>query len=145
MIIAPKSLNSTLFLNCMMRFKKRGVSPLIATVLLLAFAVALAVVIIQFPLTNPKLDVVLAGERPICYDNNSESIELFLKNQEKRKNVIGLLFVVCGSEDCLNKHVPIGLEVNEQKKIEFGYNIRVYGNISTIKIYSKINESGSIK
>jgi flagellin-like protein len=81
--------------------KKRGMSPLIATVLLIAFAVSLAVIIMNLPVTDGgglpsegcdavKIEVQEAfGQEIFCYDN--EQIRFIIRNTGEQ-TIDGLRF-----------------------------------------------------
>lgn len=71
---------------------KRGISPLIATVLLIAFAVALGVIIINIGsrtiptadgdvCSNVKLDLQRINDKPVlCYNPTKSTVEFILRN-----------------------------------------------------------------
>lgn len=71
------------------RFYNRGISPLIATVLLIAFAVSIGTMIMNWgkdavaagDCTETKLDVQIINDKPLfCYDTLNNKINVMLKN-----------------------------------------------------------------
>jgi flagellin-like protein len=71
------------------RLGNRGISPLIATVLLIAFAVSIGTMIMNWgkdavsvgDCTETKLEVQMFSEKPIfCYDTLNSKITVMLKN-----------------------------------------------------------------
>jgi flagellin-like protein len=128
-----------------MFLRKRGVSPLIATILLLAFAVALATVIIQFlePLNSCAGDEVTINTQKACFDSRTKNIKIFIENKDLP--IIGLSVAVEGS-----KNVPPSVEITQDiKKSEPGVVIVPYdqtanGNIDQIMITAKLNKTNTI-
>ncbi len=130
-----------------MPFKKKGVSPLIATVLLLAFAVALATVVIQLEpfgkckLTNVQISKLSNGQPRICFNEKTKTVEFFVTNGDK-KAIIGFKIRASGIRDTLNiGNIPITLGQNEEKKVTFNYDVDTYGKIVELKIIPLINVS----
>ena len=71
------------------KFYKRGISPLIATVLLIAFAVSIGTMIMNWgkdavaagDCTETKLEVQIINNKPLfCYDTLDTKINVMLKN-----------------------------------------------------------------
>jgi flagellin-like protein len=71
------------------RFNKRGISPLIATVLLIAFAVYIVTMIMNWgkdavavgDCTETKLEVQIINDKPLfCFDTLNNKINVMLKN-----------------------------------------------------------------
>jgi len=61
--------------------QKKGVSPLIATVLLLAFTVSLITVVIQLnPFSDVCSELDLKIKENICFNNNAKEIQMKLIN-----------------------------------------------------------------
>jgi len=126
---------------------KKGVSPLIATVLLLAFAVALATVVINiYPSGKCNLaDVGIAtinGKQRICYDESSKDIKVFMENKGKN-DILGFKIRVSGETDTLNiEHISLKLQQNEEKKMTFEYDVDTYGQILDLEIFPMVNVSG---
>jgi flagellin-like protein len=129
---------------------KRGVSPLIAIVLLLAFAVALATIIGQLNLFGKcelaGLQVLKYQDtQRICYNQKTQEIEIFLENKDKR-DIVGFRVTVTGKNKPLNiEHLDVPIHRNEQEKLVFKYDRNIYGDILGLSIYPKINKSSSIE
>lgn len=70
-------------------FGRRGISPLIATVLLIAFAVSIGTMIMNWgkdavaagDCTETKLDVQIINDKPLfCYDTLNNKVNVMVKN-----------------------------------------------------------------
>lgn len=106
-------------------FNKKGVSPLIATVLLIAFAVSLGVVVMNWgkdyvettaTQTKDNADTDLACHldidmgikeigkvKKICYNGSGRTIEMMLENSG-RISVDGLRIIAIDSDDKIDEH-----------------------------------------
>jgi flagellin-like protein len=71
------------------RLGRKGISPLIATVLLIAFAVSIGTMIMNWgkdavavgDCTETKLEVQMIGDKPLfCYDTLNNKINVMIKN-----------------------------------------------------------------
>ncbi len=95
MLLKNKLYNRNLFkskhlIHNMVRLGKRGISPLIATVLLIAFAVSIGAMIMNWgkdvvantgDCNDVKLDVQILNGNPVfCYDTINTKINVMLKN-----------------------------------------------------------------
>lgn len=115
---------------------KRGLSPIIATILLIAFAVALGAVAMNWKpnldcSSDVKLNIVeLGGKQDICYKNNS--ISFTLENQAE-KDISGLKVTVFGSNDAFNTNVTQNITHGEGKKLNIPYDMVIYGSIGKVK------------
>ena len=129
---------------------KKGVNPLIATVLLLAFAVALATVLVSLePLGCKMKGVTIAefnnGQQRICYDTDTSTIQAFILNQEE-DTVTGLKIRVSGMKNTKNiEHLPVELGQNTEAKVSFDYDVEEYGKIVDLAILAQVNQSGRVK
>ncbi len=129
---------------------KKGVSPLIATVLLLAFAVALATVIIQiYPASTCKLSQVyisvLGGSERICYDGEKGEISAFITNEGKDP-LVGFKIRASGELDTLNiGKIPLKIDPKGEKKLVFDYNTEKYGKLLSLEIFPLANMTGTIE
>jgi flagellin-like protein len=127
-------------------FQKKGVSPLIATVLLLAFAVALATVIINLDpfgmcnLKNTEISKINDNQR-VCYNNKTQEIELFITNGDK-KNIIGFQIKASGEKNTLNiEDAEIMINQNEEKKLSIEFPFENYGKPVGLELHPWINSS----
>lgn len=148
---------------------KKGVSPLIATVLLIAFAVALGAVVMNWgtnfvkeqtqkteDTTNTKLGCALRVSLKIseidstpqlCYGGGGEAgyIEMRLDNNDET-TAIGALSVSVGGEkgvynnESINTTIPIGLSAF----VNLSYSYASYGKIKTVKIVPQIRIGGTL-
>jgi flagellin-like protein len=124
---------------------KRAVSPLIATILLIAFAVALGAVVMSIGRTIPcpvNLEVVeLGGVAAPCLraQGNDTFIEFTIKNLADA-DVEDLHLIAFGANDVMNS--PYLLETpltkSTAQKIRVKYNINQYGPVDKIEITPEI-------
>jgi hypothetical protein len=128
---------------------KKGISPLIATFLLISFAVSLGVVIMSFGRAQVELEAQcpiniglkissIGGEDQFCYDTNAKEIKFTLENGVNVK-VEGLVFNVIGaqqaeSHEINTKIIKAGTYLGNMK-----YDSSTSGKIRQIKISPKIN------
>jgi flagellin-like protein len=128
---------------------KKAISPLIATVLLLAFVVALSTVIIQI---NPfKKDCgdanikigELNGIKMICYNEQEKKITFDIVNSQYPINSIKVS--VSGANKVLNiNNLGVTVPINIIQKISIPYDFKSYGSISSILITPRVNISNNI-
>jgi len=128
---------------------KKGVSPLIATVLLLAFAVALATVIIQlepFSKCVSKVNIkTIDGKQRICYNEDSGQIEVFVVNNDK-KAVTGFKVTVSATKEPLNiGSIALHIGQNDEGKLRFPFDPETHGEIVGINLFPQINASNRIE
>ena len=146
---------------------KRGVSPLIATVLLIAFAVALGAVVMNWgsnfvkdqtkraeDTTNTKLGCALRVSLKIaeidsvpqlCYGGGGSAgyVELRLNNDDESNSIDGLSVSIGGqsgvyNNDTINTTIPVGLS----GFVNMTYSYTSYGKIKNIIIVPKITIGG---
>ncbi|MBI2141108.1 hypothetical protein HYU16_01655 [Candidatus Woesearchaeota archaeon] len=148
---------------------KRGVSPLIATVLLIAFAVALGAVVMNWgrgfvqqqtteaeKTTQTKLGCSLKvnlkvaeidGVPQVCYGGSGSAgyIELRLNNNDESNDIKGLSVSVGGetgiyNNDTINTTIPVGLA----GYLNMSYSYTAYGKVKNIRIVPKILIGGVV-
>ena len=149
------------------RQNKKGVSPLIATVLLIAFAVALGAVIMNWgrgfvqqqtnkaeDTANTKVGCALNvnlkiaeidGNPQLCYGGggNAGYIEMRLNNDDET-NAIKALSISVGGErnvynnDSINTTIPVGLAAY----LNMSYSYNSYGKVKSIRIVPQIMIKG---
>ena len=126
---------------------KRGISPIIATLLLISFAIALGVVIMTFGRAQVELEAQcpiniglqlanIGGENQFCYENNE--LRFTLENGVNIK-VEGLIVNIIGTNRAET------FELNDAKMARAGtyvgkvsYNLAEAGEIRQVKISPKI-------
>lgn len=122
---------------------KRALSPLIATVLLIAFAVALGVMIMtwtsQLPSSSSQCEAVSLIDSGICY--NGEELVVKIRNNGD-VNVDGISFEVTDqikifSFQPLNMEVSAGQSINRNLKQEITGEAR-------LDIFAMLNNGGSL-
>jgi flagellin-like protein len=126
--------------------QKKGVSPLIATVLLLAFAVALATVIIQlrpFDNCNVQLDK-LNGKQRVCYNEQTKEIELFIDNKDSN-SIAKFKTTASGERNAVNSEYDLSIGPREQGKLMISYDPAKYGRLVKLSVYPIMNVSGKLQ
>jgi flagellin-like protein len=153
-----------------MNKNKRGVSPLIATVLLIAFAVALGAVVMNWGRTyvtqtaqdvKSSSDVELACEQDvgldwveiggvdqICYGGESSSGFIFfmVKNTESTK-IESLGMNVIGSTNVLSNSSINGTSIEKGKVLRknITYDYSTYGSIDLIELVPEVKIGGVLQ
>ena len=128
---------------------KRGISPLIATLLLISFAVALGIVIMSFGRAQVELEAQcpinvglkisnIGGEDQFCYSAATKEIKFTLENGVNIK-VEGLIFNVIGANQAESSEVnaPIIKAGTYLGKVK--YDASTSGEIRQVKITPKVN------
>ena len=129
---------------------KRGIAPLIATMLLLSFAVSLGVVVMNFGRAQVELQAqcpiniglklaVVGGQNQICYDAAQKDISFTLENGVNIK-VEGLIVNAIGSKEAKST------EINNANIIKTGtylghasFDTAASGDLRQVKIIPKVN------
>ncbi len=126
---------------------KRGISPLIATMLLISFAVALGVVVMNFGRAQVELEAQcpidiglkfaeIAGKEQICQSN--KDISFTLENGPNIK-IAGFVVSVIGSERAQTFEINEELTKAGTYLGKVNYDRSVNGEVRQIKISPKIN------
>jgi len=125
---------------------KKGVSPLIATILLIAFAVSVGAVIMNWTSTstgieseghndgcsNVQLSISIKnGEKSICLDRENKQIIINVENGPLEVKGIRLSYV--GKESNYIDFNEV-IEAGILKKIELDYDPAIYGELNGVKI-----------
>jgi hypothetical protein len=130
--------------------KKKGITPLMITLLLISFAVAVGVVVMNLGAAEVEGEAIcpievglklvqIGGQDQLCYDAANKDISFTLENGVNIK-VEGLIFNAIGTKKAES------FEINEAQMIKAGnylghvtYDSSVSGEIQQIKITPKIN------
>ena len=130
---------------------KRGVSPLIATILLIAFAVALGAVVMNVGRsTIGGMDagfsiLDLGGKKQICFFDRAENsaLELTVKNGDIME-LEDLQVSIIGTDDIVNKdHLLLEpIKKAEVKKVMVMYDAGQVGKLTKIVITPNIIRNG---
>ena len=142
-------------------FNKRGVSPLIATVLLISFAVALGAVVMNW---GRNLDISKPGDvcsgisikirniddAQACYMGSGQDAYIhFIIDNTGNKNIDGLGIWITGEKGTILldfNDLPIkASELLDIKDQSIKYNLGGYGSISNIQFFPKIKIGDSIE
>jgi flagellin-like protein len=126
-------------------FGKKGVSPLIATVLLIAFSVALGAVVMTYSGSlgecgSVYIELVETGGEPdICLDD----FELTFTLENGPKEAISSFKITYyGNLDAVTKDLEDTLGPGEVRKFTTEYNSKSLGAIEKIKIVPVVIENG---
>jgi flagellin-like protein len=121
---------------------KKGVSPLIATILLLAFAVALATVIIQLePFGRCKGDEISIDAGQSCFSKNGQKIRLWIQNNDFPLS--GFRVYVSGNQDIFEAKMDALVESLEPIVLDIPYDEAAFGAIREVSVVAIVNRSGS--
>jgi hypothetical protein len=134
-------------------FSKRGMSPLIATLLLIATAVAIGTSIMSWGITlygeqkiaepnckNIKLEInKINNEQQICYDRASNSIEFTVVNKANVDIESFILWIVGTKVYVLNLNE--GLKPGYPLKKKIDYDFGTYGNINQVHLIPNVKKS----
>jgi flagellin-like protein len=126
----------------MMFSSKRGVSPLIATILLIAFAVALGAVVMQLgsglASDSCSADVQISVSGFICYDG--KQIKMSVKNSGNEE-LGGLGIWVYGSNEGIKiKNLDEVFTSKTMSNLKIDYDSKVYGSINKLEIIPKLKK-----
>ena len=128
---------------------KRGMAPLVATLLLIAFAVALGVVIMNFGRAQVEMEAQctidiglkfsnIGGEEQFCFDATTNELAFTLENGVNIK-LEGLIVNIIGTKKAVSSELkdPIGKAATYMKRVP--YNVNEVGTVRQIKIVPKVN------
>jgi flagellin-like protein len=133
---------------------KRGLSPLIATILLIAFAVAIGAVVMNIgrttliPDPDAKIFSILEvqGKQQICYfDKGTESLlEITLKNGADTE-IVNLQLSIIGKKDInnLNNLLTQPIQKSEVKRVAVKYDGAAVGQLTKVIITPRVIEKGT--
>jgi hypothetical protein len=136
--------------------KRKGMSPLIATALLISFAIAIGVVIMSFGRAQVGLEArctidiglkfaEIGGENEICFDSSKETLSFIVENGVNTP-IEGLVVNIIGSERVESfdlDDAKISKAGNYLTKV--GFNVGANGEIRQIKILPKVKPFDEIE
>src|SRR3989338_1751252 len=144
----------------MKMFNKRGVSPLIATVLLISFAVALGSVVLNW---GRNLDISKPGDKcagvsiklrnvgsfQVCYSGSGENAYIkFIIDNNGNIDIDGLGVWITGEKGTkLLDFNELAIKKGELLTINDGsvkYDFNTYGGIKSIQFFPKVKTGSSI-
>lgn len=118
---------------------KKAVSPLIATVLLIAFAVSLGAVLLTY-LTSlgecggVSIEIPKLNEKPqICYNSNTNKLDFSIENSG-REDVDSLKLTLTGALNVDNADVDHPIAQSETGKVSIDYKFVYLGKLEKLKI-----------
>ena len=127
---------------------KRGLSPLIATVLLIAFAVSIGAVIMTYSASLTECGNIAftvyekEGKPDVCYNSKAVSVYAVIENGQKEP-LSGFKSAVHGSKNIFNTEVHEILGPAEIKKINFTYDTVQNGGIVKIRFLPLAESKGN--
>ena len=119
--------------------KKKGISPLIATVLLIAFAVALGALVMTYSGSLSecgKIDIEISevgGSPQICYNSEEKLVVVTITNGVK-ENINKFVFNLYGSRDVDNVEILQTIEKAQTKKLTIPYDLERLGALEKVEI-----------
>lgn len=126
---------------------KKAVSPLIATVLLIAFAVSLGAVLLTYltslgECSGVSLEIAkLNGKSQICYNSNTNKLDFTIENSG-REDVEALKLSFTGTLNVENKDVDHPIPKSETGKVSLDYKLQYLGKLEKLKITPVTIEDG---
>jgi flagellin-like protein len=128
--------------SIMHHWYRRAVSPLIATILLLAFAVALATVIIQLePFSRCKGDEVTIVAADSCYSHDPPSMRLRVQNSDLP--VIRFKIYLGGSLNVSQIPLAQPLDPAAPAALTIPYDEKINGVLQDVSMVAVLNRSGT--
>lgn len=124
---------------------KKGVSPLIATVLLIAFAVSLGAVLLTYMVSlgecgGLSIEIpVLEGTPEICYNTNTNQLEFTIENSG-REDIEYLKLTLTGTVNVDNIDVEHAVPRSETERISIEYKMQYLGKLQKVKIIPVVIE-----
>lgn len=125
---------------------KKGVSPLIATILLIAFAVALGAVVMQLGAglagEDCSADLQLSLQDTTCYDG--QFVKLNLKNSGNSE-LMGVSIWIHGSKEGIKtKNIDEQIISGKSIAANIDYNREFYGDIKLVEIFPKFKKGDEL-
>ena len=124
---------------------KKGVSPLVATVLLIAFVVAIGAVFITYTgnlaqCTTIQVSVAKAHDVPdVCLDVQQKAIKMTVQNGPDAE-VYGFKATVVGRNEVINMDLVEPLGKAETKRLLMPYNMVISGELEKVRLLPLQNE-----
>ncbi len=118
---------------------KKAVSPLIATVLLIAFAVSLGAVLLTYltsfgECSGTEIEIpTLNSEPEVCYNTQTSKLEFTVENTGS-EDIEYLKLALTGALSVENIEVERTIPQSDTEKISVDYKFQALGNIQKVKI-----------
>ena len=148
-----------------MRFNKKAISPLIATVLLIAFSISVGVLVVNWGQNyvenqtreageradtqmacglDVDLDFVYAGATPQICDEGPGNIKFTLENSA-RTSIKNLTVNILGNNNTNSTVLTANINSGGVQRFNISYDVGIIGNLTQIRIAPTVEtESGSI-
>lgn|SRR3989338_6763963 len=126
---------------------KKGVSPLIATVLLITFSVAVGAVIMTYSGSLGECGTILLevskinNQPKVCYNQDTASVEVTIENGPKEQ-LSKFKLTLEGSRNIDNRDLEEVFGKSETKKLIISYDKSSLGNLQKLKMVPVILEDG---
>ncbi len=127
---------------------KKAVSPLIATVLLIAFAVSLGAVLLTYMTTlgecgGVSIEITTLDDKPqICYNSNNNQLMFTLENSG-REDIEYLKLTLTGALNVENVDELTSIGRSEVSKVEINYKKQHLGILQKLKIIPVVQENSN--
>lgn len=118
---------------------KKAVSPLIATVLLIAFAVSLGAVLLTYltsfgECSGTEIEIpTVSGEPQVCYNTQTNKLEFTVENTGS-ESIEYLKLALTGALSVENIEVDRTIPRSDTEKISIDYKLQALGKIQKLKI-----------
>ncbi len=137
---------------------KKGVTPLIATILLIAFAIALGAVVMNWGRSYVESSEAYADKDPcalplgmsianvngkqyFCYDG--KDVRFSFENGDVG-DIAGIQIIIYGDKDIFASDIPgTATKRGDVTKSAISYNKDVYGRIEQVKLIPKVVKAGT--
>ncbi len=132
---------------------KKGVAPVIATILLVAFAVSLISIVINFGMglvegesrkctSDVEIGFIeIDGQKEVCYNSRSEKVNIRIENTGT-KIVDGVEILVIGEKDSNTASITTPLDPINELKFSVQFPEQDYGKVMKIEIVPKADDNG---
>jgi len=136
---------------------KKGFSPLVATILLIAFSVALVSTVINWKgslgvfnddvCSKISFKIETLEDRQLCYKPVSNNVEVdFLIKNNGKEDIEGISMLIIGTNgkiiQDLDNLIIKGGSVANVKNLQIDYDINEYGPISKVYFTPKVESDG---
>ncbi|MDP3990244.1 MAG: hypothetical protein Q8Q01_03495 [archaeon] len=128
---------------------KKGITPIMATVLLLSFAVAIGVVVMNFGRAQVEesaecpVDIGLklaeiSGQKQLCYNAGSKQVKFTIENGVNTE-VKGIIVNIIGAQEAKSFDIPSASMIKLGNYLgNVNYDSGISGDIKQVKITPKV-------
>ena len=128
---------------------KKGITPIMATVLLLSFAVAIGVVVMNFGRAQVEEDAEcpvdiglklaeIGGQKQLCYNAGNKQVKFTIENGVNTE-VKGIIVNIIGAQEAKSSDIPSATMIKLGNYLgNVNYDSGVSGDIKQVKITPKV-------